>query len=318
MHAARRLAARSDASRRACRRHKHHWLSERWRAWLDASEHGWWRRGMLARLRKDHRLSGGGREEMLVADIERRAEALARAHGDLDWLPPTASSADKARDRSHLRAACRVLATHRALSPWIRDEDALLDIMRQHNGGEPLARTILETGVAAALALSRDRESLVVRMVRAMAHDHGDRGWSWRRTAGSIAHAPEDRFAIPSSGEATDSERTEPGPGPGPESENRDGGAAVPSANVTGEDRTDDPEVLFEMTTPRCLYVDLFRREGAETLATTTCCSVDGEAWFGGDGNDRRRRTVSVRRVQALSRGDDACVVRVERAKEGG
>ena len=301
MHAARRLAARSDASRRACHRHKHHWLSERWREWLDASEHEWWRRGMLARLRKDHRLSGGGREETLVADIERRAEALARAHGDLDWLPPTASSADASRDRSHLRAACRVLATHRALSPWIRDEAALLDIIRQHNGGEPLARTILETGVAAALALSRDYESLVIRMVRAMAHDHGDRGWSWRRTAGSVAHAPDDRFAIPR-GEAT--------------CDVRDAAGAAPSTNLTGEDRTDDSEVLFEMTTPRCLYVDLFRREGAETLATTTCCSVDGEAWFGEGGG--RRHTVSVRQVRALSRGDDACVVRVARAKEGG
>jgi hypothetical protein len=37
---------------------QHHWLPEKYRAWLDAMAHSWWRRGLLARLRKDHRLSG--------------------------------------------------------------------------------------------------------------------------------------------------------------------------------------------------------------------------------------------------------------------
>ena len=157
---------------------------------------------MLARLRKDHRLSGGGREETLVADIERRAEALARAHGDLGLAPAHRLVRRRVpRPQPSPRGVSRPRDAPRAL-PLIRDEAALLDIIRQHNGGEPLARTILETGVAAALALSRDHESFVIRMVRAMAHDHGDRGWSWRRTAGSVAHAPDDRFAIPR-GEAT-------------------------------------------------------------------------------------------------------------------
>jgi hypothetical protein len=103
------------------------------------------RLGMLARLRKDHRLSGGGREEMLVAEIERRTEELMQTYGkDSSWLDMNTSTntntntttttttdvaaaaaastdvseAAAARDKSQVLSACRTLATHRALSPW--------------------------------------------------------------------------------------------------------------------------------------------------------------------------------------------------------
>ena len=69
-------ASPSPASRRAA----HHWLPERWRAWLDRFEHAWWRRGILARLRSDPRLSGAGREARLLDDIERAADALVAKH----------------------------------------------------------------------------------------------------------------------------------------------------------------------------------------------------------------------------------------------
>jgi hypothetical protein len=133
-----------DKRRPGSRRH-HHWLPERYRDWLDGLAHGWWRRGMLARLRRDHRLSGGGREETLLADIETRTEGLMRRYwhdvrGDVSWVDdarrdagagagvaaPEVSEAAAARDKSHVLSACRLLATHQALSPWMPDGAALL------------------------------------------------------------------------------------------------------------------------------------------------------------------------------------------------
>ena len=47
---------------------------------------------MLARLRKDHRLSGGGREEMLLADIERRTEELMKKYWTTGSDPSSSTS----------------------------------------------------------------------------------------------------------------------------------------------------------------------------------------------------------------------------------
>jgi hypothetical protein len=60
------------------------------------------------------------------------------------------------------------------------DAAALLAVIREHHGAERMAAGMISTGVAAAMVLSRDPAALVVRLVRAIAYDHGERGWAWR------------------------------------------------------------------------------------------------------------------------------------------
>ena len=85
-----------------------HWLSGGARRWLDDLAHAWWKRGMLARLRGDHRTSGGGREEVLVAEIERRTKSLEAVYlGNFAWMKgpsrdDEAASGGDARDASHV------------------------------------------------------------------------------------------------------------------------------------------------------------------------------------------------------------------------
>ena len=140
---------------------------------------------MLARLRGDHRTSGGGREEALVAEIERRTKSLEAVYlGNFAWMKgpsrdDEAASGGDARDASHVSRACRVLATHQALSPFFPDTSKMVDIIREHEGAEALASSVLGAGVAAAMMMTRDPTALAVRIVRALAYDHGDRGWAW-------------------------------------------------------------------------------------------------------------------------------------------
>ena len=140
---------------------------------------------MLARLRGDHRTSGGGREEALVAEIERRTKSLEAVYlSNFAWMKgpsrdDEAASDGDARDASHVSRACRVLATHQALSPFFPDTSKMVDIIREHEGAEALASSVLGAGVAAAMMMTRDPTALAVRIVRALAYDHGDRGWAW-------------------------------------------------------------------------------------------------------------------------------------------
>lgn len=259
---------------------------------------------MLARLRKDHRTSGGGREDGILADIEARTEALMRKYGrddDMPWLTPDGcdggddevresaphhlSEAAIARDRSHVLSACRVLATHRALSSWIGDDDALLRMLREHNGAEASASSMLSGAVAAAMSLSRDPSALAVRMVRAVAYDQGQRGWAWRETGADGAEVDAKPPPPPWASDASDV-KTNASP--------RAGG---------GND------VLLEMSTRRCLYHTLYALEGSPELAAATCCGVDGEVWFAHAG----RFGLCVTRPEALSAGDEKCALRVER-----
>ena len=159
-----------------------HWLSDSARWWLDKTEHGWWRRGLLASLRRDHRTSGAGREESLANDIE----TLAKKLGERYRKPPTqwlnAGSANdelSSADVSQVKYACRTLATYRVLSPYVTDESKLLQMLRERNGEESGARKILHAGITSSLFLSTDPALTAARMLCAMTYDHGIVGWSW-------------------------------------------------------------------------------------------------------------------------------------------
>ena len=258
---------------------------------------------MLARLRGDHRTSGGGREEALVTEIERRTKSLEVVYlGNFAWMKgpsrdDEAASGGDARDASHVSRACRVLATHQALSPFFPDTSKVLDIIREHEGAEALASSVLGAGVAAAMMMTRDPTALAVRIVRALAYDHGDRGWAWT--------------------EARPSPDADGGDGERPSAEALAGSAATGiepgTTGRVGDVVEDDDEAAYAMETSRCLYHSLFAAEGMPGLVAATCCAVDGEAWF------RRvpaRHGVRVRRTESLGAGDGRCVIRMERRRD--
>jgi hypothetical protein len=68
----------------------------------------------------------------------------------------------------------------------------------------------------------------------------------------------------------------------------------------------------MEITTRKCLYHALFVNEDAAQLASTTFCSVDGAPLFLVTIDTFE---IAVTRPKALSKGDDACVFRVERGQ---
>ena len=260
-------------------RNRAHWLGDQLRGWLDATEHAWWKRGILASLRTDHRTSGAGREERLVADIEQLSEDLCRKYSEppLAWLHARSSRDENdsvssqserhaparmmtSADMSHVRHACRTLASYRVLSPYVTDREKLLQSLRDRNGDETAARKLLRAGVSSSLYLSRDPARTARHMLRAMAYDHGDMGWGWE------------------------------------------------------ERSTDGNANAVELRTRRCMYVSLFATEDVPDLASATCCSVDGVPWF--PVTTHATFGVHVSRPSALSEGGSACVLRVER--EGG
>lgn len=262
-------------------RSRAHWLGDQWRGWLDATEHAWWKRGILASLRADHRTSGGGREESLVSEIEKQTESLCRKYSTppMAWLHRASCSEDDdersagrsfarastSADLSHVRHACRTLASYRVLLPYVADREKLLRSLRDRNGDETTARRLLRAFVSSALYLSADPARAASRMLRAMAYDHGDVGWGWEEGLG----------------------RDEDGDRPG--------------------------EIVTELRTKRCLYVALFSAERVPDLATATCCAVDGVPWF--PAKTHETHGVRVSRSSALSEGGDACVLRVERGR---
>ena len=281
-----------------------HWLSGGARRWLDDLAHAWWKRGMLARLRGDHRTSGGGREEALVAEIERRTKSLEAVYlGNFAWMKgpsrdDEAASGGDARDTSHVSRACRVLATHQALSPFFPDTSKMVDIIREHEGAEALASSVLGAGVAAAMMMTRDPTALAVRIVRALAYDHGDRGWAWTEARPGVGvdrgSTGDRRSAEAFAGSAATG--IEPG-----------------TTGRIGDVGDDDDEAAYAMETSRCLYHSLFAAEGVPGLVAATCCAVDGEAWFS---RVPARHGVTVRRTESLGAGDGRCVIRVERRRD--
>jgi hypothetical protein len=240
-------------------------------------------------LRTDHRTSGAGREERLVADIEMLSEELQRKYSrpPMAWLRrgssiddddgassstsaanPHASCSPTSADLTHVRHACRTLASYRVLSPYVTDREKLLRSLRDRNGDESTARKLLRAGVSFSLHLSKDPAQTASRMLRAMAYDHGDVGWGWEEANDPVE---------------------------------------------SGDEDGDRPERVTELRTSRCLYVALFSAERFPDLATATCCAVDGVPWF--PATTLETHGVRVSRPSALSEGGHACVLRVERGR---
>ena len=214
---------------------------------------------MLARLRSNHRTSGAGREEALVADIESRTKQMrAKYLGDRAWMRGSTNAGEDAsggddRDASHVSRACRVLATHQALSPYLTDHDKLVGLIREHEGAEALASSMLGTGVATAMMMTRDPLALAVRIVRALAYDHGDRGWAWRVVNNDA-----------SGGDGKVSAAMSP---------DRFGRTYAPLSSPElepGSTGHDDGDAVYVMESSRCLYHSLFAAEGAPGLAAAT------------------------------------------------
>ena len=209
----------------------------------------------------------------MVSEIEKQTESLCRKYSTppMAWLHRASCSEDDdersagrsfarastSADLSHVRHACRTLASYRVLSPYVTDREKLLRSLRDRTGDESTARKLLRAGVSFSLHLSKDPAQTASRMLRAMAYDHGDVGWGWEE--GSVAEG----------------------------------------------------DVVAELRTSRCLYVSLFSKENAPDLATATCCAVDGVPWFPADAH--ATFGVRVSRLSALSEGDRACVLTVEK-----
>ena len=203
-------------------------------------QHGWWRRGMLARLRKDHRLSGGGREETLVADIERRAEASpARTVTSTGSRPPP---------RPPTRPATGAISARRVASSRRTARSPPGSATRPPSS----ISSASTTGANPSREPSSRRASQPPRPLPRS--DPSSSAWSarWRTTTATgvvlATHRglrrPRPRRPLRHPSRRGDLRRSGRPP-------------RRPLRNLTGEDRTDDSEVLFEMTTPRCLYVDL-------------------------------------------------------------
>ena len=147
-------------------------------------------------------------------------------------------------------------------------------------GAEDLASRMLGTGVAGAMTLSRDPTALAVRLLRAMAYDHGDRGWGWEEVVGSSGGGGGSCGSGVGSGGGGgggkhgvvgfDGHPTALGTDGSQDSEGSSKGIDGGKGEAEG-----DEQVVFEMHTPRCLYHSLFSLEGEPALAAATCCSVD-------------------------------------------
>ena len=173
-----------------------------------------------------------------------------------------------------------------------------MGLIREHEGAEALESSMLGTGVATAMMMTRDPLALTVRIVRALAYDHGDRGWAWRVVNDDA------------SGGGDEHKRQRVSAAMSPD---RFGRTYAPLSSPDlepGSAGHDDGDAVYVMESSRCLYHSLFAAEGAPGLAAATCCAVDGEPWF------RKvppRHGVSVRRTESLGAGDGRCVIRVER-----
>ena len=124
-------AAASPPDPKTHRRYASHTGGDHWldrfqgvRDWLEDSNRRWWIKGLAeARCKQHHQLEG--REVFLQAAVQREYAALVAKH---------AAAAVDSRGRTHLAVACLALATHKALLPFIRDEDEVLQIISEHMG----------------------------------------------------------------------------------------------------------------------------------------------------------------------------------------
>ena len=177
-------------------------LRDQWRAPGSAStEHAWWKRPrILASLRADHRTSRGG-EGSLVSEIEKQTESLCQRtrRPRSAWLHRASCSEDDdersagrsfarastSADLSHVRHACRTLASYRVgfpTSPTARNCSVASRPPRRRDHGAATVRA----GVFVRCCFSLRDRARPPRCyeLRAMASDHGGVGSSWEEGLG--------------------------------------------------------------------------------------------------------------------------------------
>jgi hypothetical protein len=106
--------------------HYDHWLDRfsGLRNWLEAANRRWWIKGLIqARCKQHHQLEG--RELMLRSALESEYDRLFKRHADLIV---------DSRARTHLSVACLALATHKTLLSFLRDEEEVMEIIKEHMG----------------------------------------------------------------------------------------------------------------------------------------------------------------------------------------
>jgi len=104
-----------------------HWLDRFTgvRDWLEDANRRWWLRGLVqARCKQHHQLEG--REAVIRDAVQAEFSRLMDRHRGL---------VVDSRSRVHCQVACLALATHKALLlPYLRDEELVLDIIKEHMG----------------------------------------------------------------------------------------------------------------------------------------------------------------------------------------
>jgi len=103
-----------------------HWLDRfsGLRDWLDKANRQWWIKGLIeARCKQHHQLEG--RESMLRSALESEYQRLFTRHSDMMV---------DSRARTHLSVACLALASHKTLLSFLRDEEEVMQIIRDHMG----------------------------------------------------------------------------------------------------------------------------------------------------------------------------------------
>ncbi|KAI3434816.1 hypothetical protein D9Q98_002873 [Chlorella vulgaris] len=142
-----------------------HWLDRRFpgiRLWLEDKNREWWIKGLVqARCKQYHQLER--REQQLRSLIE---------HGYVASMQQYSRQyAVDERAETHLQVAALALATHKALLPFLRDEQEVLRIVREHMGGR--TEVLLRLLQAATKFLHRDGYVALTARLRGLQTDLG-------------------------------------------------------------------------------------------------------------------------------------------------
>ncbi|GMH36237.1 hypothetical protein BSKO_04105 [Bryopsis sp. KO-2023] len=145
-----------------------HWL-DRWspgaREWLEGQNRRWWIEGVKGRCKKHIELRGSEKEiSKFVEDAYKH------------YLEIHESKITDGRSQTHVQTACLVLATFKVFKSYIRDDEELLKIVREHMGGmtAPLIRAMLHSSLFIRKVIFRiDVFSAVARMMKSLEIDMG-------------------------------------------------------------------------------------------------------------------------------------------------
>ncbi|KAL4513196.1 hypothetical protein Ndes2437B_g09181 [Nannochloris sp. 'desiccata'] len=140
-----------------------HWIDRfsGLRDWLEGANRRWWIKGLVeARCKQHHQLEG--RELMLRSALESEYDRLYNRHSDM--IVDT-------RAKTHLSVACLALATHKTLLSFLRDEEAVMEIIRDHMGAHTTPALVFTMKMVAWL--QRDSYTSLVNRLRALKIDYG-------------------------------------------------------------------------------------------------------------------------------------------------